>query len=86
MKVGIIGSGPVAQDLGKGFVNIAAPEAATVQVDGRNLGYAPIDELALYEGSHRLVVIVNGARWQKSFVVEPNQRVNFSVGFEDPEE
>jgi serine/threonine-protein kinase len=69
--------------LSKGFVNVTAPEGATVQVDGRNVGKAPVDELDLYEGVHRLVVIVNGARWQKSFLVEPNQRVNFSVDFED---
>jgi serine/threonine-protein kinase len=71
--------------LGKGYVNVRAPEGATVQVDGRNVGKAPVDELDLYEGAHRLVVIVNGARWQRSFVVEPNQRVNFSVDFENEE-
>jgi serine/threonine-protein kinase len=69
--------------LGKGYVNIRAPEAATVQVDGRNMGYAPLDELDLYEGQHRLVVIVDGARWTKSFTLEANQRVTFTVDFED---
>jgi hypothetical protein len=72
--------------LSKGFVNVRAPAGATVQVDGRNVGKAPIDELDLYEGYHRLVVVVNGARWQKSFLVEPNQRVNFSVDFESEED
>ena len=72
--------------MNKGFVNVHAPKGATVQVDGRNVGKAPVDELDLYEGYHRLVVIVNGARWQKSFTVEPNQRVNFSVDFENEDE
>ena len=85
VTVGPEGKTTVRIYLNKGFVNVTAPEGAVVQVDGRNVGKAPVEELDLYEGSHRLVVIVNGARWQKSFVVEPNQRVNFSVDFEDPE-
>jgi hypothetical protein len=72
--------------LNKGYVNIRAPQGATVQVDGRSVGTAPIDELDLYEGFHRLVVTVNGARWQKSFQLDGNQRVTFSVDFEDEEE
>jgi eukaryotic-like serine/threonine-protein kinase len=83
VTVGPEGRTTVRIYLGKGFVNVRAPAGATVQVDGRNVGKAPVDELDLYEGAHRLVVIVNGARWQKSFVVEPNQRVNFSVDFEN---
>lgn len=86
VTVGPEGKTTVRIYLNKGFVNVKAPEGAVVQVDGRNVGKAPVEELDLYEGSHRLVVIVDGARWQKSFVVEPNQRVNFSVDFEDPEE
>ncbi|MBN1208186.1 MAG: serine/threonine protein kinase [Myxococcaceae bacterium] len=81
--VGPTGQTTVRLYLGKGFVNIRAPEAATVLVDGRNMGYAPVEELDLYEGHHRLVVIVDGARWTKSFSLEANQRVTFTVGFED---
>jgi eukaryotic-like serine/threonine-protein kinase len=69
--------------LSKGYVNIRAPAGATVQVNGRSVGTAPIEELDLYEGFHRLVVTVNGARWQKSFQLDANQRVTFSVDFED---
>jgi serine/threonine protein kinase len=72
--------------LTKGYVTIRAPEGSTVQVDGRKVGTAPVEELDLYEGYHRLVVNVNGARWQKSFQLEPNQRVTFTVDFEEPEE
>ncbi len=72
--------------LNKGYVNVHAPEGGTVQVDGHNVGTAPVSELDLYEGQHRLTVMVNGARWQKSFTLEANQRVNFSVNFEEPEE
>jgi hypothetical protein len=36
--------------------------------------------------AHRLVVLVGGAHWQKSFQLKPNQRVTFTVDFEEPEE
>ncbi|WP_224242859.1 protein kinase domain-containing protein [Hyalangium gracile] len=72
--------------LNKGYVNVRAPEGGIVQVDGRNVGTAPIDELDLYEGQHRLVVTVDGARWQKVFTLDPSQRVTFTVDFEDTEE
>jgi serine/threonine-protein kinase len=72
--------------LNKGFVTIRAPEGSAVQVDGRKVGTAPVEELDLYEGYHRLVVTVGGARWQKSFQLEANQRVTFTVDFEEPEE
>jgi serine/threonine-protein kinase len=86
VTVGPEGRTTVRIYLTKGFVNIRAPEGATVLVDGRAVGKAPVEELDLYEGFHRLVVIVNGARWQKSFTVEPNARVTFTVGFENDEE
>ncbi|NOJ77338.1 protein kinase domain-containing protein [Myxococcus xanthus] len=72
--------------LNKGFANVRAPEGAIVTVDGRLIGAAPIEELDLYEGTHQLLVIVNNARWQKTFKVEPGQRVTFDVNFEKPEE
>ncbi len=72
--------------LNKGFVTIRAPEGSTVQVNGRKVGTAPIEELDLYEGYHRLVVTVGGARWQKSFQLDANQRVIFEVDFEEPDE
>ena len=85
VTVGPEGRTTVRIYLTKGFVNIRAPEGASVVVDGRTVGKAPVEELDLYEGHHRLVVIVNGARWQKSFSVEPNARVNFTVDFENEE-
>jgi len=72
--------------LSKGYVNIRAPEGSAVLVDGRKVGTAPVEELDLYEGYHRLIVMVGGARWQKSFQLDANQRVTFTVDFEEPEE
>ncbi|WP_224360729.1 protein kinase domain-containing protein [Hyalangium versicolor] len=72
--------------LNKGYVNVRAPEGGVVQVDGRNVGTTPVDELDLYEGQHRLTVTVNGARWQKIFSLEASQRLTFTVDFEDQDE
>ncbi|EAU63077.1 serine/threonine-protein kinase Pkn6, putative [Stigmatella aurantiaca DW4/3-1] len=72
--------------LNKGFVTVKAPPGAMVQVDGRKIGIAPVEELDLYEGYHRLVVTVDGARWQKSFQITPSQRLVFDVDFEEPAE
>lgn len=70
--------------LNKGFVTVKAPPGAMVQVDGRKIGIAPIEELDLYEGFHRLLVTVDGARWQKNFQLTPSQRLVFDVDFEEP--
>ncbi|SEU28809.1 serine/threonine-protein kinase [Stigmatella erecta] len=70
--------------LNKGFVTVKAPPGALVQVDGRKIGIAPIEELDLYEGFHRLLVTVDGARWQKNFQLTPSQRLVFDVDFEEP--
>jgi serine/threonine protein kinase len=73
--------------LNKGYVTIRAPQGSVIQVDGRKVGTSPVEELDLYEGYHRLLVMVGEARWQKSFQLEANQRVTFSVLFEEePEE
>jgi serine/threonine-protein kinase len=72
--------------LNKGYVNVRAPQGATVQVDGHNVGTAPVDELDLYEGQHRLVVTVEGSRWQRAFTLDAAQRVTFTVDFENEDE
>ncbi|MBF5044217.1 protein kinase [Aggregicoccus sp. 17bor-14] len=79
-------SGRVAQSvyLARGYVVVSAPEGASIRVDGKAYGSAPVGELALYEGEHHLVVDAAGARWQQGFRLEPNQRVRFDVAFETP--
>jgi hypothetical protein len=72
--------------LNKGFATVRAPKGAIVTVDGRLVGAAPVEELDLYEGTHQLLVVVNNSRWQRTFKVEPGQRVAFDVDFEAPPE
>lgn len=72
--------------LNKGFINVRAPKDAIVTLNGRLVGAAPVEEQDVYEGTHQLLVIANGARWQKTFKLEPGQRVSFDVDFESPSE
>ncbi|MFP2932952.1 PEGA domain-containing protein [Pyxidicoccus sp. 3LG] len=72
--------------LNKGFATVRAPKGAIVTVNGRLIGAAPVEELDLYEGTHQLLVVVNKASWQKTFKLEPGQRVSFDVDFEEPPE
>ena len=72
--------------LNKAFINVRGPAGANVTIDGKPAGVVPVEELDVYEGYHRLLVTVGPSRWQKSFTIEPGQRVNFDVNFEEPPE
>jgi serine/threonine-protein kinase len=65
--------------LGKGSVALSAPDGATVILDGKVVGKAPVGEIPVYEGQHKLVVTVGKARWQQSFAVRPTERMSFVV-------
>lgn len=67
--------------LSRGFINVFAPEGSQVEIDGRPYGAAPLREVGLFEGHHRLVVTIDEAKWQESFQLEPNQRLRFDVDF-----
>jgi serine/threonine-protein kinase len=70
--------------LRKGFVNVRAPRGSAIILDGRHVGTAPIEQLALYEGPHRLLVTLGGENWEQSFQLEGHQHVTFTVNFEEP--
>ena len=44
-------------DLGLGWLEVAAPAGSQVWVDGRAVGKAPVAQLSLYEGFHRVEVM-----------------------------
>ena len=50
--------------IGRGYVNVTAPDGATVFIDGRPAGPAPLRELGVYEGSHVVLVKVGEATWK----------------------
>jgi serine/threonine-protein kinase len=66
---------------GRGAVTVLAPQGAEVFVDGKSVGVAPLDTLHLYEGTHRVLVTVGGARWQESFALQPGQQVRLDADF-----
>ena len=68
--------------LGKGYINVRAPPGAEVEVDGRSLGKAPLKNVGVYEGNHRLVVTVEKSRYEEAFDILPHQRLSFTVDFE----
>ena len=79
-----VASGGVTQEsifLQRGFVSVTAPPGATISIDGKQVGTAPLKEdLSLYEGSHVLEVQAGQAKFRESFTVRANQRVYFDVG------
>ncbi|RKH99483.1 serine/threonine-protein kinase [Corallococcus sp. AB038B] len=72
--------------LNKAFINVRGPAGANVSVDGKPVGTVPVEELDVFEGYHRLNVNVGPSHWQKTFTIEPGQRVNFDVDFQEPQE
>ncbi len=67
--------------LQRGFVSVTAPPGATISIDGKTVGTAPLaQDVSLYEGSHVLEVQAGKAKFREAFTVKPNQRVYFDVG------
>lgn len=66
--------------LGKGTVLVRAPAGSRIFLNGRKAG----PKLSLYEGEHQLVVTTGKARWEKTFRLEPRQKVTFDVSHEKP--
>jgi eukaryotic-like serine/threonine-protein kinase len=65
--------------VGKGTVAITAPDGANIFINGVRKGQAPLEELELYEGSHRILVTVGGAKWQQPFTLRDGERMYFNV-------
>jgi eukaryotic-like serine/threonine-protein kinase len=66
--------------LGRGSVQVRAPAGSRIFLDGRKVG----PKLSLFEGEHQLVVTSGKARWEKSFRLEPKQKVTFDVEYQTP--
>jgi eukaryotic-like serine/threonine-protein kinase len=67
----------------KGAVTVNAPEGAAIFIDGLRVATAPVTgEIAVYEGYHRILVVVGQSKWNDDFRLAPGQRVNFNVTLE----
>jgi hypothetical protein len=73
---------PQSWELARGWLEVIAPPGSSISVDGRALGAAPIAQLALFEGLHRIDVV----RPDKSRVTSRVEVVaNFTITHEIPE-
>jgi eukaryotic-like serine/threonine-protein kinase len=67
----------------EGAVTINAPDGAAIFIDGNRVATAPVTgEIAVYEGYHRILVVVGQSKWNDDFRMAAGQRVNFNVALE----
>lgn len=74
-------SGKVRQNIvvGKGTVVVSAPVGAVIFIDGKQVGAAPVPEIPVYEGSHRIMVTMGKAKWQQPFSLRAGENMSFDV-------
>jgi serine/threonine-protein kinase len=51
-------------------------------MDGKRIGTAPIEEINVYEGSHRVLVTVGAAKWSEAFSIHSGENIRFNVEIE----
>jgi eukaryotic-like serine/threonine-protein kinase len=66
-------------NVGKGAVQISAPDGAIIYIDGQKKGVAPVKDIEVYEGEHRISVSMGKAKWGQPFKVRPGERMYFNV-------
>ena len=65
--------------IGKSVVRVDAPAGAAIYVDGKPVGTAPIDEISVFEGKHRILATLGTGKWQQGFSVSANERMSFKI-------
>jgi len=65
--------------LGKGTLNVNAPAGAHIRVNGVLKGRAPMGDIELWEGEHRLSVEHNNQTLSESFSLAPGGYMNYDV-------
>jgi len=68
--------------IGQGTVVLVAPDGAAVFMDGKRIGTAPMKEITVYEGAHRVLVSVGKAKWSEPFSLHAGENVRFNVELE----
>lgn len=84
-SITVQGTEPVSQTFtfAKGTVAVTAPPGASIFIDGKKQGTAPLAaDLSIYEGFHRITVKVGQAQWTETFSLFEEQRVTFNVELE----
>ena len=65
--------------IGKGTVEVSAPDGATIFIDGKSVGTAPVPEISVFEGKHQILATLGSAKWKQGFSVNPNERMSFKI-------
>jgi eukaryotic-like serine/threonine-protein kinase len=78
-KVDVKGSAtPVRFELGKGLLEVTAPDGAEVYLNGRRIGRGSL-KYEVWEGEHRLEVRLGSAKAGERFRVAPNETWTYAV-------
>jgi len=65
--------------IGKGTVEVSAPDGAAIFIDGKPVGKAPVPEIPVFEGKHQILATLGSAKWKQGFSVNPNERMSFKI-------
>jgi serine/threonine-protein kinase len=65
--------------IGKGVVEVSAPAGAAIFIDGKSVGIAPVEDVSVFEGKHRILATLGSAKWQQAFTVAANERMSFKI-------
>ncbi|MEQ9500214.1 MAG: protein kinase [Deltaproteobacteria bacterium] len=58
---------------------VNAPDGATIMLNGKKVGTAPMDALEIYEGSYLLRVRHDSASWSERFDAPPGRKIEYNV-------
>jgi len=66
-------------EVGKGRLSVRAPEGAEIALDGRLVARGSVRDLEVWEGRHRIEVMLGPARDQHDFRVGANEGYDYEV-------
>lgn len=81
IAVGERGVSKIDVTLGIGAILVTAPDGASIILDGRRWGVAPLSRpIELYEGRHTLRVTTETDDWERAFDLNADDMLNFNFG------
>lgn len=81
IAVGGRGVSKIDITLGIGGIHVTAPDGASIIIDGRRWGVAPLTkQIELYEGRHTLRVKTDSEDWERTFDLNADDMLNFNFG------
>jgi hypothetical protein len=77
----IRGGGEVRDHIsfGTSELTIDAPDGASILLNSRFIGKAPLDPVKIYEGKYHLKVTLDGKSWADNFDAPPGRKINYKV-------